>query len=754
MSVNGSLSGITFGGLTSGIDTDGIISRLADIERIPIRRLQVQQAQLRVRGDLYSGFKSRISEIAQAGNALTQLGAFDSVKSDSTKPEVATIKSNVGSQAGTYNLKVTNLASAQKISSAPQTSTTAAVGTAGTFSVNGKTVAVDATDSISSIAAKVNALGADVTASVLDGGAGNAYLTFTSKTSGIAGKPQISDLQGSVLSGLGVLNATTSIRQPIANGATSTIFSKSDVAVGTLLGSTGLTPQTVQINGTNVTLDLQNDSLQATADKINLAGTGAQASVITTVKDGVNSFRLEIKGAATPSFTDAGGALQSLGILQSGAGNELIAAQDAAYSIDGVNLSSSSNTIENVIPGSTLTLLKANATTPETTTLNLTSDTDTVLGKVKNLATKFNATATFIKDNSNFNAETFQTGGLFGDSVVRQYETSISSALFSPVSGLTGKYNNLSSIGFSLDREGQMQMNEETFKTAFATDPEGVRKIFQSFGTSANTNLNYVSSTTASAPSNGTPYPVEITQIATKTTYAALTAKTGVNASSEKLTFGGALFGSTGVDLMVDVGMNMGDIVSKINNDPRLRDLITASDNAGTLKVESKRFGTNGIFSLVSNQSAAGNNSGVGFAGTLVSGVNVAGNIAGQAATGNGQFLTGASTNATANGLQVQYTGTALGIIGDMTFNRGLSTGLNEVMNTFTDLTNGLTVTSEKSVRDQADGIQKDIDAINARATSKTTELRARFAAMEERMANIRAQGSRLAGLFPQSQGQ
>lgn len=751
MSINGSLSGITFGGLSSGMDTDGIINRLVQIETASIGRLQRQQAQLRQQADLQSALKGQITSIASAANNLSTLGTFNPIASSVSNKDVVSISTGVGSQVGAFDIRVSRLATAQKISSAGQTSSSDALNQTGSFSLNGKVVNVLATDSLRTIASKVNELGVGVTASVIDGGPNQAFLTFTSTSTGASGRPVVSDLTGSVLQNLGVVNGTTSIKTQITNGAAGMGFNRADQAIGSMIGASGLSAQTIQVNGINVSINLQTDTLQGVADKINQAGTGATASVVTVTEGTTSKFRLEIRGTTTPTFTDGGNVLTTLGILQRGNPSELVAGQDAQYSIDGVSLTSSTNTVRDVIPGTTMTLLKANQTTPESATITLTNDADNVVEKVKSVVNAFNDAISFIENNSKFDSSTFETGPLFGDPTARQFQAALGNQLFNAIPGLTGTYRNLTDVGFRLGSDGRLSLDESKFKTALSADNEGVRRIFQNFGSSTTGSIQYVSSTSTSVPTTVAPYDINITQVATRTQWIAGTAKTGPNTASEKLTFSGNLFGGQSLDLMIDVGMNLTDIVAKINNDPRFKDNVTASINSGRLQVDSKKFGGNGQFNLVSNQSPLGTNSGVGFApGTLTNGLDVQGTIAGQAATGVGQFLTGSNTNTVANGLQIQYTGTTTGLVGNINFTRGISGIINETLKPYTDFTNGLTVANEKSLRDQADLIQKDIDRIQERARTKANELRNKFSNMESQIARLQSQGSRIAQLGAQ----
>ena len=730
------------------MDTEGIISKLVSIQKQPIARLQQQQQKYLKQADVIAALKGQISNVAQSANSLLTADAFSAVIPSNSDSSVASLVMSGVGQAGNYTLSVSKLAQAQKISSGAQSSVSTALGQTGQFTINGKLVSVDSTDSLSSVARKINDVSPGATASIINGGTGNAYLTITSSNSGISGKPQLSDLTGSFLSTIGVLGATENIRLPITNGAAGINFSSSSDIVGSSLGVTGLTAQTIKVNGVNVSINLQSDSLQAVADKINSASTGATASVV-SVTEGVNTkYRLEITGASSPTFVDAGNTLATLGIVQKTASNELVAAQDASYKLDGVSLNSSTNTIEGVIPGGKITLLKADATTPPTTTLSIKSDTDAVANRIKSFTDSYNTSVKFITDNSQFDGDTYETGPLFGDPVARQFLSTMNSLLMSNIPGLTGNYKNLTDIGIRIDGTGSLSVDSSKLNTAIQTDSEGVRKLFQNFGSSSSSSVVYISGTSSTQPSSPSSYGVNITQVATKTQYVAATAKTSNNTSSETLTFSGNLIGSSSYNLTIDVGSNLQTIIDKINNDTKLKDLLTASNNSGKLQIDSKRFGSNGLFNVVSNQSPLGSNSGVGFnPGTLTNGLDVAGTINGESAMGVGQFLTGTKTDGKALGLQIQYSGTSTGNAGNITFTRGMSGIVNSALTMFTDIASGITVTTEKALRDQGELIKNQIDTINKRAAASITELRAKFSQMEQQISKVQQQGARLSQL-------
>lgn len=742
----GSTTGITFAGLSSGIDSDSIISRLMALEAQPIARLQQQGQQIKSRQGVLSQLKGLLGTLSGAALSLNSVRAFTPVAAKSSDETVATISAGPNALAGNYNLTVSKLALAHKISTSAQTDSTSALSQSGILVVNGKGVSIEASDSLVSIANKINSAQAGVTASIINGGTNATYLTITSSRSGADNGVQIADLTGSVASNLGLANGAASIRDAITNGAKSAGFSSSTTALGELLGATGLSSADFDINGVTVTVDLQTQSLADVANAINAAATGATASVASESVNGTTYYHLEITGGSTPTFLDTDGALAALGVLQKGYGNELIAAQDALFTLDNVTLTSATNSVTTVIPDVTLNLLKANLATPEESTLTLTQDNATVKAKIKEYVNAYNGVVDFIKQNSAFDKDTFAAGPLFGDSIARQTEDALANQIFADVDGLSGAYSNVAHLGFGFDEGGRLTLDESVLDTALSADPSSVAAVFIAKGESTISAIQYVSSTTKTIASGAGFYDLNITQIATKGSYLAEAAQTLATAQSETLTFSGSLFGSTDYVMLIPSGSNQQSVVDLINADSKLKDLVSASIDSGRILLTSKKFGTNGNFAVVSNVAAAADSTGIGTssAGTTVTGVDVAGTINGEAATGNGQFLTGNTGNATTEGLQIQYTGAALGAIGSLKFTKGVGALMGEAISTFTDSVNGLFTTNDQALQAQVDSIEKSITDLSERLAIKEQVLRQKFAAMEQAISQLQSQ---MAGL-------
>ncbi len=741
MSVSGPLSGIRFTGLGSGLDVESIVTQLIRLEQIPIQRFQAQQAQLQARQTVFGEFKSKLNALNSAASSLSFANTFNPSKATAADSTILGVSASDSAAAGTYSVNVTRLAKAHKVATTAQASTTDALGQTGSFMINGKAVTVESTDTLTTLASKINSTNSGVTATLLNGGAGQAFLVVNANKTGAANSVAISDISGGVMGSLGLLNGSTSFSNLVdADTARSRKFSSGNSTLQSLTGSA--MSGTFSLGGTNISVDFAADSLQTIADKINLAGGGNAARIVTETKDSVTTSRLEIDSASIPaSVTDSDGILKALGVMQNGFGNQLVGAQDAQATIDSVTVTSETNSLGSVVQGLTVNLLKEGATE-----ITVTRDTSKVKDSIKNLMTAYNGVVDYIRTNSSLDSETFRSGPLFGDQTVAQVENTLSSLIFQSVG--TGAVKNLADLGFSFDDQSKLTLDEAKLDSRLATDLDAVKNMMLATGSSASSSLRYVSSNNKTVASGGAGYSVDITQVATKTTFSGTVAQTLPNVGGEVLSFTGSLFGGSTIDLSVGAGASLTDLISSINSDSRLKDLVTASNDGGTLKLESKRFGTAGRFSVASNLTAGADNSGIGSAGVAVNGVDVAGTINGEAATGSGQFLMGNTGNSSTEGLQIQYTGTTTGAIGTVSFSRGIASLLNYRMESFTDSVNGLLTTVDKALTDQIEDLNDRITSTQERLVIREETLRKRFTAMEEAIGRLNAQSSQFGAVF------
>ena len=165
--IGGSISGINFAGLATGIDTESIIQRLVELQSRPLQQLMVRKSQLNARMSAFDQFQGLVRNLQTAAGALSTPSAFNILKGTSSDTNVVTVNPSAEALPGTYEIRVSRLAQAHKIVSGAHSSDTAELGVSGRFLLNGKVIEVNANDTLRSVASKINSANAGVTASII-----------------------------------------------------------------------------------------------------------------------------------------------------------------------------------------------------------------------------------------------------------------------------------------------------------------------------------------------------------------------------------------------------------------------------------------------------------------------------------------------------------------------------------------------------------------------------------------------------------
>lgn len=143
---------------------------------------------------------------------------------------------------------------------------------------------------------------------------------------------------------------------------------------------------------------------------------------------------------------------------------------------DPLVITSSSNTIKNVVSGMTLDLRGASAS-PVTVTVD--RDTQGVVDQVKRFVETYNDAIDNIKKFTAFNPDTFVTGTLFTEPVIRSVQRMIADVVTLPVNEISsGKLNNLAAVGVKMTDIGKLTFDESKFKDAMDTKYDEVLDLF------------------------------------------------------------------------------------------------------------------------------------------------------------------------------------------------------------------------------------------------------------------------------------
>jgi flagellar hook-associated protein 2 len=360
--------GLSFGSPTSGTGFDvsttvaSIMSNLQNVEtpwKTELTSLQSKDTAISSLGTLFSNLSNDLSSLTDLTGIMAQKTGSSS---DTNVLQLTAADSSA--VAGTHTVTVTSLATTSsgylsEIADASDTlsgSVTLQVGTGTAQTISVPTTSGDNT--LAGLAAAINSSGVGINASVLTDSSGSR-LSLVSGTSGKNGNITVSSNQ--IVDTTNHLNYTGSAGTD-ASGSTSATTSTGTLtgiadASDTLSGSIS-----IQVgNGAPVVVDLTStdDALSTLATALNgVANIGVKASVVTN-GDGTSSLQLvsntsgsagtltvtsSIVDASTPSST-------SLGYTSP------VSGADAVLSVDGVSLTSASNTVTNLIPGLTFQLL-------------------------------------------------------------------------------------------------------------------------------------------------------------------------------------------------------------------------------------------------------------------------------------------------------------------------------------------------------------------------------------------------------------
>lgn len=253
--------------------------------------------------------------------------------------------------------------------------------------------------------------------------------------------------------------------------------------------SSGASTVRYTIDGTDTDVTIAaGASLRDIRDAINNAGLGISATI---VNDGSGTpYRL----ALSADQTGTSHAISNITILAGGDSaindllafnptanppapapavpmTETVAAQDAAFTVNGIAMTNASNTINGAIQGVILTLKSES-----TTTLTVARDNSAVTTAAANFVKAYNDLATQLKSRSAYGTSTSGAGVLAGDGTVRQMQSDLRGILSTPASGGTLSY--LAEIGITTQAGGTLTLDSSKLADALNNDYADVVNLF------------------------------------------------------------------------------------------------------------------------------------------------------------------------------------------------------------------------------------------------------------------------------------
>jgi len=246
--------------------------------------------------------------------------------------------------------------------------------------------------------------------------------------------------------------------------------SSSVVGTGTLTITVGSERVEITIDETNNTLDGIRDAINSAAGEL-----GVKATLVHEQNGSHLVLTSATTGAESAITLGASGGDGGLDTLVSGM-QDVTPAQYAHIRIAGFDHFSATNTITGAIDDVTITLISANPGT--TLSLDISYDTALLTQRIEKFVSEYNALYDKMKSLRAYSPETRVAGPLLGDALLRGMEEQIHRDLIDPVSGLTGDYTTLASIGVARQVDGKLAIDRTRLDAAINTDRSAVAAMF------------------------------------------------------------------------------------------------------------------------------------------------------------------------------------------------------------------------------------------------------------------------------------
>lgn len=258
------------------------------------------------------------------------------------------------------------------------------------------------------------------------------------------------------------LNSRNNHRLAQAHKMNSTNFADaatSTGAAGTMQIDVGSGSFTIDIDGSNDTLDGIRDAINSAAGNDNLV----TASII-KVSDTESRLVLTSNKTGTDNaitLTDNSGNVAST--LSMATKDDAL---NARFSVDGFTIERQSNVIDDVIEGVTITLKEKSDSAQ---TLEVAHDAESVKESVQAFIDAYNEMNSVIRE--------LRQGGLQGDNTILSIESQFRSAFNTSPSGLTTSLQALSEIGIRTTKSGDLSLDSSDLEAKLASDYAGVAEL-------------------------------------------------------------------------------------------------------------------------------------------------------------------------------------------------------------------------------------------------------------------------------------
>lgn len=470
-------------GAGSGIDIHKMAQDLTDVERMP-KEAQINEniTETNAQISAYGLVTYQLGILKTAFEGINDASEMSTSTSTSTNSTAVNFSSLDGTaQEGSYDVTVSALANGQQSKSSEYSSKTTSLNSGTGFdlllaigptggSTTTKTISVT-TDTPQGVVNAINATDHGVTATLVDTGtAGNNYRIILSGKSGANNAFTVST----------TATGDTSTAGPNL-GFSSSITAQYTIAFANAdaTGATASQDLTFSFGGKTATIDLYNETsssarytglsdsnlLTEINAQLDSQGIGFTASVSSDNSGFTFTQDAAAAVSSAPTATLDGSAL-TVTQARAGVNNTMQTATDSVFTFNGLSITRSSNTIDDVVTGAVLSLNQVAATPVR---LNISKDTSTLQTKIEDLVTEYNNFNGLMAElgSNNTDEDNEMMGALRRDSAtVRYVQNQLRTAILADSSTTSGAITGLRDIGIEMDKSGNLVFDADDYKTA------------------------------------------------------------------------------------------------------------------------------------------------------------------------------------------------------------------------------------------------------------------------------------------------
>ena len=514
------MAGFSVGGLASGLPPD-IVDQLMATKQARLQSYENDKGFFTNQKSAFGELETKLLNLSSVSETLQDESSWSPHTATSSDEDVISVTASSTSVSGTHQISVSQLASSNTLMSGggvtDDTDTLSSINTF-SFKYNGQSytnadfgIAAGAT--LSDIANAIgshdyeDANGSDeegISASVLHDGT-NYRLVLSAKdqgayvraSDGTTSTSRIENLSvdltwttsGNTWDTSGVTDSSSAVT---GAGLTDATAKLSSVAAGVFSFTYG--GVTYDLDGTGTQLKLDGNVLDANSTLEDVSTANRQTVPDMTaivINDGSNNL-LIFDGSAnskaisgiTVNFSFSNGetvTTSTAGFFQSDEG------QDAKLSVDGLsNIYSSSNIVDEVLPGVTMVV---NEVTASAISITVADDTTTLTETLDSFTTAYNGVVDYI----NSNKDTVFTGSTLARSIVSQMRSVINTSTHNDdLSGdVISPYSILAEMGLRTDQKtGKISFDSDTLSDALANNFTVLTDIFTNTQTEVGTGNN------------------------------------------------------------------------------------------------------------------------------------------------------------------------------------------------------------------------------------------------------------------------